>query len=466
MEYVRRIDSLLDATLCREVRADEDKTCRHCTNNYNAIWRCKDCSMGIPMCRGCLRRDHKSNPFHRIEQWNGHFFQHADLWEVGTYLLIRHHNAEPICERLHAQETFLETIEQQKDVAEQEKLKSSPGQQTYTAHPSSATVTENDDIRPTVEAEEDNLRDDIEGDEEFLRYIQELKDGEDEDSPGADENFREVEDDVEDDEIDDPTMKQYLPHKLNVESMAESIANLGTNSAQHIMGSYVRVVHTNGIHNIAMVSCECRGHDTFPKDLLAARLLPASFDRIRTLFSTHLLDYFRLCNLELKSSAYHFYHLLQRLTNPMDPSSVVDLYREFRRMSRVWRWMKRLKWAGYGNKDKDASDTRAGQLTIFCPACPQPGINLADNWKEDPARSVYDVYYCHINSLMICRWVYKRIFVADGNFKADHVRQKTRDGDVWLAEGAGMIPKREEYHSFLETAIERLTVCIQIMAEF
>jgi hypothetical protein len=50
------------------------------------------------------------------------------------------------------------------------------------------------------------------------------------------------------------------------------------------------------------------------------------------------------------------------------------------------------------------------------------------------------------------------VFVADGNFKADHVRQKNADGDVWLSEGAGMIPKRATYHSFLETAIERLTV--------
>lgn len=59
------------------------------------------------------------------------------------------------------------------------------------------------------------------------------------------------------------------------------------------------------------------------------------------------------------------------------------------------------------------------------------------------------------------RWVYKRVFVADGNFKADHVRQKNADGDVWLSEGAGMIPKRQQYHSFLETAIERLTVSLK-----
>ena len=50
------------------------------------------------------------------------------------------------------------------------------------------------------------------------------------------------------------------------------------------------------------------------------------------------------------------------------------------------------------------------------------------------------------------------MFVADGNFKADHVRQKNADGDVWLSEGSGMIPKRDEYREFLKTAIERLTV--------
>src|ERR1700735_3253399 len=30
----------------------------------------------------------------------------------------------------------------------------------------------------------------------------------------------------------------------------------------------------------------------------------------------------------------------------LDPAAVVDLYNEFRRMSRLWRWMKKLKWAG------------------------------------------------------------------------------------------------------------------------
>jgi len=55
------------------------------------------------------------------------------------------------------------------------------------------------------------------------------------------------------------------------------------------------------------------------------------------------------------------------------------------------------------------------------------------------------------------------MFVADGNFKADHVRQKTTASDVWLSEGAGIIPKREEYHMFLRSAVERLTVSIHLI---
>ena len=54
--------------------------------------------------------------------------------------------------------------------------------------------------------------------------------------------------------------------------------------------------------------------------------------------------------------------------------------------------------------------------------------------------------------------MYRRVFVADGNFKADHVRQTHSSNDVWLSEGSGMFPKREEYFSFLKNAMEKLMV--------
>jgi hypothetical protein len=34
---------------------------------------------------------------------------------------------------------------------------------------------------------------------------------------------------------------------------------------------------------------------------------------------------------------------------------------------------------GYQAEQEQIPD---GSMAIFCPACPQPGINLPDNWKE------------------------------------------------------------------------------------
>lgn len=58
---------------------------------------------------------------------------------------------------------------------------------------------------------------------------------------------------------------------------------------------------------------------------------------------------------------------------------------------------------------------------------------------------------------IIPRFVYGRMFVADGNFKADHVWQKNSN-DVWIWDGGGMAPRTDEYQAFLRHAIIRHTV--------
>jgi hypothetical protein len=57
-----------------------------------------------------------------------------------------------------------------------------------------------------------------------------------------------------------------------------------------------------------------------------------------------------------------------------------------------------------------------------------------------------------------CRWVYRRMYVADGNFKADHVRQARSEDELWLWDGAGMMPNRREYMDFIVSAVEQSTV--------
>jgi hypothetical protein len=203
---------------------------------------------------------------------------------------------------------------------------------------------------------------------------------------------------------------------------------------------YVRVVHTNGVHHIALVYCTCRGQEEAHSDLMAQRLIPTSFTRYRTLFTHAVLDDFRAANLECKASAYQYFQKLRRHTSPMAPETVPNLYHELRRMSRIWRWMKKLKWAGFAHRDEETTVPKAGELANFCPACPQVGVNLPHDWELDPQR-----------------WVYQRSFVADGNFKADHVRQR-QNNDLWLSEGGGMMSLRREYDRFLAIAKERSTV--------
>ena len=62
-----------------------------------------------------------------------------------------------------------------------------------------------------------------------------------------------------------------------------------------------------------------------------------------------------------------------------------------------------------------------------------------------------------LNLVPLTRFVFRPVLVADGNFKADHVKQKN-DNDVWLIDGAGMVPNQKEYSAFFKKALEIPTV--------
>ena len=72
--------------------------------------------------------------------------------------------------------------------------------------------------------------------------------------------------------------------------------------------------------------------------------------------------------------------------------------------------------------DKYESST-PGSLMIFCPSCPQPGINLPPDWKNLP------------------NWVTHRTITVDGNFHADHIKMWRQDLDIALTNGQGFTPK-------------------------
>ncbi|EDQ98237.1 uncharacterized protein LACBIDRAFT_336148 [Laccaria bicolor S238N-H82] len=75
---------------------------------------------------------------------------------------------------------------------------------------------------------------------------------------------------------------------------------------------------------------------------------------------------------------------------------------------------------------------KAGEMAYGCASCAQPGVNLPMNWKEDPHPEVFTRFLC-----------------VDGNFSADHLKQRNAMDDVWLTSGEGMMTEKEAYKKYL-----------------
>ncbi|KIJ57513.1 hypothetical protein HYDPIDRAFT_104148, partial [Hydnomerulius pinastri MD-312] len=110
-----------------------------------------------------------------------------------------------------------------------------------------------------------------------------------------------------------------------------------------------------------------------------------------------------------------------------------DRYRELMRTSRVWRDLKNRKRAGFGH-DRERTPG-PGDLATFCPACPQPGINLPERWQQ--------LYESKVVSLR---------YVLDGNFTAQHMKMKKPEDDVALSDGLGYMKSTCHNHRAVNEA--------------
>ncbi|KAG1841512.1 hypothetical protein F4604DRAFT_1690349 [Suillus subluteus] len=157
------------------------------------------------------------------------------------------------------------------------------------------------------------------------------------------------------------------------------------------------VVDTSGVHSLMIRFCRCTSALGPDMQLFEISLFPASFTSLKTAFTFAVLDDFLLDNLECGMLAMNSYSKL-----------------------RQWRQLKQLKWHGFGHEKQKP---KAGELALFCPACPQPGVNV--NLAE---RNVSD----HA-------WLYLRSLVMDGNFKAKHMFPANLIDEVALTNGLGFM---------------------------
>ncbi|KAG1889618.1 uncharacterized protein F5891DRAFT_965381, partial [Suillus fuscotomentosus] len=188
------------------------------------------------------------------------------------------------------------------------------------------------------------------------------------------------------------------------------------------------VVDTSGIHVMSICFCQCSDALTADKQLFEMGLFPASFTCPKTAFTFALLDDFIRDNLECSTSCMNYYSKLRQITSSMFPHLVP--VKELLRVARQWHQLKLLKWNGFGHEQRDLND---GKLALFCPACPQPGINITLPNEENTTT----------------QWLYSCSLVMDGNFKAEHLHPTHPEDEVWLTDRKGYMAARARYRAHL-----------------
>ncbi|KAI5988638.1 hypothetical protein F5J12DRAFT_907686 [Pisolithus orientalis] len=178
--------------------------------------------------------------------------------------------------------------------------------------------------------------------------------------------------------------------------------------------------------------CNCPGSEDSHLQLTMAGLFPAMTKAPRMAFTFQVLDDFIRDNVECGTSAMNYYSKLQRVTSSAFPHLVPNRYRELLRVLRMWRLLKLLKWQGF---HQQFPDPWASELVLFCPACPQPGINPD-----------------------LCSWWFARTFVMDSNFKAEHMLPKNAAKEVWLMDGNGFMVTSAPYKEYLTRTINQIEV--------
>jgi hypothetical protein len=398
----------------RQTGEMETDTCPVC-HLGRAVWRCRDCSDKRVFCVFCFRDRHAINLFHRVEKWNGRYFQRGGLWQVGVKIYVGH-KGQP-CPRSSA------GLEEHNEFGGKPTKRAHPDRKTgirdfehlaaqlggladqFQMDPKEfiieiyemckvQTMTLSDQRRAMLASIINtfgyahvelirNLRQavmDAEAEADTIQAFADQQAAEQETVSPRTTTFDPLmsdipivdgvaDDDEEWEDEDDAPIKGHVPRFL-----PRAPTNDGSGN------EFLTIVHTNGFHSLPVVWCNCNNrHEDRDLQLLDLQLYPATYEKVKTVFTFACLDDHRLENLECKTSHYQYHQKLRRSTCPEYPDCIPKRYNELRRVTRQWRNLKYRKWFWIFKE----GPANRGEMAVFCAPCPQPKVNLGDNWEED-----------------------------------------------------------------------------------
>ncbi|KAI0748683.1 hypothetical protein C8Q80DRAFT_1219730 [Daedaleopsis nitida] len=91
LQWRALIDSYLAELLRLEGRGVfTDGCCATCQVTMQGGHRCEDCHDATLHCTSCIIAAHRQNPFHRIQTWNGQYFEKVSLKSLGLRIQLGH----------------------------------------------------------------------------------------------------------------------------------------------------------------------------------------------------------------------------------------------------------------------------------------------------------------------------------------------------------------------------------------
>lgn len=209
------------------------------------------------------------------------------------------------------------------------------------------------------------------------------------------------------------------------------------------------MLHTNGIHDVALQYCGCRPLARHIQ-LLRQGLYPASQIVVKTCATFALLHHLHLLALTTKASTYDFYSALEKQTNNTGINVPKSQYRALQRMCLQWQHLVMLKRGGRAHDSAGAAGTKEGELAVPCLTCPHPSKNLSNGWENASKQTKYACLPAPALSFnVLCRFLYAMLIAMDANFRLKQQLVSSYSQDPGLGTGLSYMVKRKPYEKYL-----------------
>ncbi|KAL0568485.1 hypothetical protein V5O48_013496, partial [Marasmius crinis-equi] len=202
------------------------------------------------------------------------------------------------------------------------------------------------------------------------------------------------------------------------------------------------VVDIDFVQEVDVQFCLCQRREVvgeFYQQLLRKSLFPATVSNPHTAFTFRAVRYFHVLTLTGKISMYDFYSGAERCTDGSGLKSSKERYDEFLRVIRLWRFLKPLKRGGVQpSPTLDLSAIPAGQLTVKCPACPRPGVNLPPGWEE------------LVQANPDAAFLFFKFILVDACFCLKHRTISSEQKDPGLFTGKAYFVEQKDYQALMQ----------------